>query len=88
MLATSEDPAEMLHKALHQGLYRLLKLKHSSENEIQLQLEIITSDPLHVYNIPSNVHCNILSGLRHDKTCLWGFDKVILKLACSATETS
>ena len=69
-MATSEDPAEMLHNALHHYLF---KLKNSSENEIQLELDIITCDPLHFFNIPSNVHCTISSGPRRDKTSRWGF---------------
>ena len=45
-LANSEDPDEILHSAtFHQCLQYLLRLKGSSEKEIQFQLEIITCDP-------------------------------------------
>ena len=51
-LANSEDPDEMPHSAaFHQGRYYLLRLKRSSEKEIQFQLEIITCDPsIHTMN--------------------------------------
>ena len=45
-LGNSEDPDEMPHYAtFHQGLHYLLRLKQSSEEEIQFQLEILTCDP-------------------------------------------
>ena len=88
MLSTSEDTAEMLHNALHQGLYRLLKLKNSSENEIQLELEIITCDPsiFSIYNPMYSATYQV--GRVATKPVIGVSDKVIYKLACSATETS
>ena len=53
-LVNIEDPDKMLHNgAFHQGIYRLLKQKQSSEKKMQYYLEIITCDPS--YNGPSQV---------------------------------
>ena len=46
-LANSDDPDEMQHNAaFHQDRHCLLRLKQSSEKEIQFLLEIITCDAL------------------------------------------
>ena len=53
-LSNSEDPDEMPHDAaFYLGLHCLLRLKHFSEKEIEIYLEIITCGPsLYTMNHP------------------------------------
>ena len=65
-LTNNEDPDEIrLNAAFHLGLHCLHSQNESSEKEIQYFLEIITCNPLHIYNGPSQAYCIKSEGRIH-----------------------
>ena len=61
-VSNCEGPDE---SAFHMDLHCLLRLKQSSGSEIHLNLEVLTSDPLNMYNKPSQVYCIKPDGKTH-----------------------